>query len=108
MLPHFPQLKLPSESQHPADAPQRYPIARLYLLTECTADAPVREEQISPSVAALSVCGHAVASRLFPERLMAGLLHSSTALVEDAHGRHLLYPKRPDSIADVARLVGTP
>jgi len=108
VLPHFPQLKLPPESQHPADAPPRYPIARLYLLTECDPDAPVREEPVPPSVAALSVCGHAVASRLFPERLMTSLLHASAALVENAQVRRLLYPKRPGSVADVARLVGTP
>lgn len=108
LLPHFPQLKLPPESQHPADAPERYPIARLYLLSESPADAPVRDEPVSPSVAALSVCRHAVASRLFPESLMARLLHASTALVENVEVRHLHYPKRPGSIADVARLLGTP
>jgi hypothetical protein len=108
VLPHFPQLKLPPESQHPAEAPQRYPIARFYLLTECGTEAPVREEPISPSVAALSVCSHAVAARLFPERLMTGLLHASTVLVENVTVRHLLYPKRPGSIADVARLLSTP
>ena len=107
-LPHFPQLKLPPESQHPAEAPQRFPIARLYLLAECDPDAPVREEPVPPSVAALSACSHAVASRLFPERLMTGLLHASAALVENVQVRQLLYPKRPGSVADVARLVGTP
>ncbi len=108
VLPHFPQLKLPPECQHPADAPQRFPITRLYLLAKCGVDASVREEPISSSVAALSVCSHAVASRLFTESLMAGLLHASTALAENAQVRILRYPKRPDSIADVARLAGTP
>lgn len=106
VLPHFPQLKLPSESQHPADAPEAWPVARLYLLEECDPEAPAREEPVSPAVAALAVCRHAVASRLFPEGLTAGLLQASAALVENVEVRRLLYPKRPGSIAEVARLAG--
>ena len=108
LLPHFPQLKLPLESQYPADASPRYPIARLYLLTECDAEAPVREDPVSPSVAALAACGHAVASRLFPEHVTAALLHASASLVEHTQVRHLHYPKRHGSIAEVARLASAP
>lgn len=108
VLPHFPQLKLPPESQHPADAPHRHPVSRLYLLEEGDPDAPAREEPLSPAVAALAVCRHAVASRLFPVPLMAGLLEASAALVENVQVRRLLYPKRPGSIARVAQLAGTP
>lgn len=107
VLPHFPQLKLPPESQHPAEAPTRYPLSRLYLLAECEADVPALAEDVSPSTAALSLCGHAVASRLFPEPLLADLFQATAALVESVEVRRLRYPKRPGSVAEVARLLAT-
>ena len=106
LLPHFPQLKIPAESQHPVDAPASYPVSRLYLLEECEADAPVREEPVSPSVAALSVCGHTVASRLFPPALTTEMLHATAAFAETTDVLRLRYPKRPEAVADVARFLG--
>ena len=106
LLPHFPQLKLPAESQQPASAAASHPVSRLYLLAECETDAPVRLEPVPPSVAALSVCGHIVASRLFPQRLTAEMLHATAAFAEIVDVRRLHYPKRPAAAADVARLLG--
>lgn len=108
VLPHYPQLKLPSESQYPASAPPRLPLARLYLLAESDPDGPVLEESVSPARAALEVCRLAVASRLFTAPLTTALLHASAALVENVPVRRLLYPKRPAAIAEVARLVVLP
>lgn len=106
VLPHFPQLKLPPEGQYAANAPARHPLARLYLLAGCRPDEPVREESVSASAAGLAVCAQAVASRLFPERLMADLLRASGAIVENAAVRRLHYPKTPASVEAVARLLG--
>lgn len=108
VLPHFPQLKLPPEGQHPGDASQRYRVARLFLIAECDPGSPARVETVSPSVAALAVCRHSVATRLFTGPLTAGLLHASAALAESVQVRRLFYPKSPGSIADVARLASEP
>lgn len=104
-LPHFPQLKLPATEQYPPGAAPAVPVARLYVLAACDPGAPVVARPLAPSVAALAVCGQAVATRLFTARLLARLVPFAADLVAGARVRELSYPHQPDAVADVLRLV---
>ncbi len=105
IYPHFPQLKLPPGSQYPEDAPSRHPLSRLFLLADCARGEPILERPLSPSVAALAVCGQTVASRLFPEPLLERLLQAAGHLVSHVPVSELRYPHRPDAVDEVARLI---
>jgi hypothetical protein len=105
VLPHFPQLKLAQDDQYAPDAPPRLPLARLLFLEEAGDADPVSEAPLSATAAAFALCGQVVSARLFPDDLTRRALDLAAAIAESVPVCTLRYPKRPDAIADVARLL---
>lgn len=98
-LPHFPQLKLPDESQPPRLVAERRPLGAVYLLDsrgEAISIAPLRRSE-----AALTLAAHTVGSRLFGRALLAGHMDFCGGLAATLPICRLDYPRRFDALPDV-------
>jgi hypothetical protein len=105
-LPHFPQLKLPSDNQPWQTLPERMPLKALFLVNQ----PPVEEE--SPRISAvtsqrisLALIRHTVASRLFNPLLLKQHLEFCATQTLDLPVFRIEYPKTPTSLHQTSCLV---
>ncbi len=95
-LPRFPQLKLPPERQPAAGAPERLPLAALFVLAPSDGSragaGPVRAEALSRREAALALIRHTTAARVFAPALLERHLDAAALLARRLPVRRLAYP----------------
>lgn len=107
VLPHFPQLKLPAESQYAVTSPSRLPLRALFVL-DPRADVDGSGIDCQPLAGrslAQSLVRHSVASRLFPPTRLAKHLAFCAALAGHIKGYRLSYPKRLAVLPELRALV---
>jgi hypothetical protein len=102
-LPHFPQLKLPPESQPGALQPEQLALSAVFIL-----EAPEEQDHASDSLqlptaeidrlgtkdGMLALVGHTVASRLFDSQLTAEHLHFCAEAAAAIPVARLSYPRQ--------------
>ena len=94
-LPHFPQLKLPPESQPAVGQPERMPLRAIYLLSAPeTGRAACEIRAVSPREAALALVRHTVAARLFDSDLLARHMAFCSTVAKRVPVRILSYPRQ--------------
>jgi hypothetical protein len=95
-LPHFPQLKLPSDAQPGAALPESLPLAAVYLLDEAEEDGPeeVAIVPLSERDAAVGLIGATVATRLFSPQLMGRHTAFCAEAARQTPVRRLRYRRR--------------
>lgn len=89
-LPHFPQLKLPANSQPALVLPAQLPISKVYLLRE---EPAIAIESLLPSQSALTLISHTVAARLFDEQLLSKHFDICSQLPGYVQVSYLSYPR---------------
>ncbi len=95
-LPRFPQVKLPADRQPAAAAPDRLPLAGLFLLAPSAASragrGAVRLEEVASREAALELVRHTAAARLFGPELLERHLDLAARVAAQVPVRRLAYP----------------
>lgn len=105
--PRFPQLKLGTDDQPVGpDVPEAIPLSAIYVLDrDADPETEVRLEGLSPRETAQALLAHTVAARLFAPNLLARHLNVATRWARSLPGARLLYPRTPEALPRVARLL---
>ncbi len=109
-LPRYPQLKLEPQAQPAVSAPERLPLAAIYLLETPGAGGPdtvqVESATVAAPAAVAALARGTFISFLLDGRLLARQLEFFVTVAERVPVRRLLYPRRQDVAAEVARRIG--
>ena len=100
--PHFPQLKLPLNTQPGPALPEKLPVGWICLLD--TSD-DISIQPLSPSDAAQIILRHTAGTRLLPPELLAGHLTFCTQAASKIRMFQLSYPRRMDALPQVKKLL---
>ena len=104
-LPHFPQLKLPMESQPGPGLPERLPLERICLLTEAGPEAEPKLELLPANQAAQVLLSHTAGTRLFTPELLAQHLQFCARTATRVNVYRLNYPHRKDKLPKIRELL---
>jgi hypothetical protein len=106
-LPHFPQLKLPTEAHYGVHRTAGAPLAGVFLLAPRGAEdrAPIAADPIDGRALTSALVRHTVASRLFTPALLQRHLHACAALARGVKGFRLSYPKRWSALPDLEQRI---
>ena len=106
VLPHFPQLKVPSSRQPGSALPEHLPLRAIYVLGE--------EEEGVPAITpmdtqegTLALVRHTVAARLFDDELLAGHLAFCALIASDVPVKRLQYRRAFDDLPLVSEALRT-
>jgi hypothetical protein len=99
-LPHFPQLKIPTDQQPAVGLPQRLPMSALYLMGDPGPE--VLLEPLAPLEGAFALISSTVAARLFDRALLTHHMEFVRAAAELLPVRRLRYPRRFGALPAVA------
>lgn len=97
-LPHFPQLKLPTEKQPALTMPERMRLDAVYILRRPAAGGRVEVRQLDGQSAALALVRHTAASRLFAPDLLVKHLDFCLGAVGSVPVGELVYPLTPAAL----------
>jgi len=103
--PHYPQLKLPPESQPGMALPERIPIRAFILLRTVPAGAPPELQLLTGRQAVQTLVAHTAGARLFDPRLLADHLAFSSGTARLAPVYTLSYPRRWEVLPTVRELL---
>lgn len=93
-LPHFPQLKLPTDQQWSLDRPRRLPLTAVYLLTPPNqADDSIQVKSLTTVDAALALVRHTIAAKLFDAQLLSQHLAFAATVANHVPVKQLIYPR---------------
>jgi hypothetical protein len=100
-LPHFPQLKLPSEAQWHPTQDRELPLARIYRLHRGAPGSPVVIRRLSRRNATLAILKATVAGRLFAPSLRERHLDFAARVAETRGVHGLDLPSDPHRVPEV-------
>lgn len=102
--PHFPQLKLPLETQPGPSLPEHLPVGHICVLD--TADE-VSIQSLPPSEATQILLRHTAGTRLFPPELLSRHLTFCAQAAGKIKLSRLSYPRRMDALPSVRAILET-
>ena len=103
--PHFPQLKLPMETQPAVELPEQLSISNVCVLSDAGQDENPGLQRLSASQVVQVFLSHTAGTRMFAPDLLAKHLAFSTLAAERAAVYSLTYPHRMDAIPTIKSLL---
>ena len=103
--PHFPQLKLPNESQPGPRLPEVLPLNRICVLTSAEPDQIPDLKLLSPRQALQAILSHTAGTRMFDPALLASHFDFCAGVAGRVPIYGLVYPHRRDALPEVKELL---
>ncbi len=98
VLPHFPQLKLPTDAQPGVNFPESLPLKTICILEHAEADQAPELQKISTAQTVQVLLGHIAGTRMFGADLLTKHLAFSTQAAAQVTAYQLKYPQRKDAL----------
>lgn len=106
-FPHFPQLKVLSDSQPGHSLPGQMQVGRICLLKDPQGEQGPGLQLLKRSQAVRVLAAHTAGARLFDQRLLANHLAFVSRAVQAVPVYELVYPRRQAALAEVKRILET-
>jgi len=103
--PHFPQLKLPTESQPWIGLPEQLPLGAVCVLEAAAPNQKPELHKLSSTQAVQAFISHTAGTRLFTPELLARHLEFSAQAAQQILAYRLTYPHRRDALPQVQGLL---
>lgn len=103
--PHFPQLKLPTESQPWIGLPEQLPLGAVCVLEAAAPNQKPELHKLSSTQAVQAFISHTAGTRLFTPELLARHLEFSAQAAQQILAYRLTYPHRRDALPRVQELL---
>jgi len=106
VLPHFPQLKLPSNQQYSSNRPQCLRVSSIYLLEKIERDINIVViDKLSAKDSVLTLISHTVASRLFDDGLNSDHLNFCSDIANKIMFNKIPYPHNKKNLLIIKNLI---
>ena len=106
VLPHFPQLKLPSNQQYSSNRPQCLRVSSIYLLEKIDRDIDIVViDKLSAKDSVLTLISHTVASRLFDDGLNSDHLNFCSDIANKIMFNKIPYPHNKKNLLIIKNLI---
>jgi hypothetical protein len=103
--PHFPQLKLPIDSQPGRNWPEQIPLREICILTRAASESEPELHRLSPGDAAQVLLSHTAGTRMFTKELLAKHLDECAEAVRQLSVYRLAYPHRKSALPRMKELL---
>jgi hypothetical protein len=103
--PHFPQLKLPVESQPGPHWPEQLPLNEIYVLEQVDPNANPDVQRLSPAESVQMLLRHTAGTRMFPPELLERHLAAFALAAGQTSIYRLAYPHRKDTLPRVREIL---
>jgi hypothetical protein len=101
VLPRFPQLKLPVDSQPGIDLPEQLPLSMLVVLEHAEASQMPELKKLLIAQTVQSLLSHTAGTRMFTPSLLSQHLEFSTRAAQQIPAFKLIYPHRRDTLQQI-------
>jgi hypothetical protein len=98
VLPRFPQLKLPMNSQPGVDLPEHLPLKYICILTHAEPDQMPELQKLSTAQVVQSLLSHIAGTRMFDASLLVKHLEFSTQIAKQIPAYRLIHPRRRNTL----------
>jgi hypothetical protein len=105
VLPHFPQLKLPIETQPGTGLPEHLPLTKLCVLTPAAQDTMPEVQVLPPTLAIQALLSHTAGTRMFTPEMLGKHLSFCSLVAGQVPVYHLSYPHREDALPEIKELL---
>jgi hypothetical protein len=105
VLPHFPQLKLPSTQQPGIGLPEKLPLKTVCVLDSAKVDELPKLQKMTAMQTVQALLGHIAGTRMFSAELLAKHLQFSTQAAAQITTYKLTYPHRREALPLVKELL---
>jgi hypothetical protein len=105
VLPHFPQLKLPSDAQPGIGLPEHLPLTKVCVLTSAGQEARPELQLLSPGLAMQILLRHTAGTRMFSTEMLGKHLSFCSQAASQVPVYQLTYPHRRDILPGIKDLL---